>query len=91
MITEKMLQELPQKGIVMITYLFNAALRLRYIPWQWKQAKVGKPPVDPNSHRPISLLPILSKSFEKLYAQRLQEEMQYCSSKPGLVHDFSIY
>lgn len=34
LITARMLQELPQKGIVMITYLYNAILRLRYVPRQ---------------------------------------------------------
>ena len=34
-------------------------------------AKPGKPPHDAASHRPISLLPIVSKLFEKLLLKRL--------------------
>jgi hypothetical protein len=32
--------------------------------------KPGKPPEDPKSYRPISLLPVLSKVFEKLLVAR---------------------
>jgi hypothetical protein len=43
-----------------------------YFPAQWKVAKIilhlktGKPPNEPISYRAISLLPILSKVYEKL-------------------------
>jgi hypothetical protein len=45
---------------------------------QWKVAEVimipkpGKPPNEKTSHRPISLLPIVSKIFEKLLFKRLK-------------------
>ena len=77
LITARILKELPRKGIVMLTYLFNATLRLKYIPTQWKSAKVimllkpGKPPDDTKSYRPISLLPTISKLYEKLLLKRL--------------------
>ena len=76
-ITARILQELPCKGLIMLTYLYNAILRLRYIPIQWKRAKIlmiQKPdeaPEEPSSFRPISLLPVLSKLFGKLYVRRL--------------------
>ena len=72
-----------------LTHLFNAALRLRYVPMQWKIAEVimipkpGKPPEDRTSYRPISLLPCISKLFEKLLLQRLMpiiEEKQLIPS-----------
>lgn len=63
----------------MITQLFNAAIRLKIVPTQWKIADIimihkhGKPPHEHTSYRPISLLPVLAKLFEKLLATRLMK------------------
>ncbi|GFR11049.1 RNA-directed DNA polymerase from mobile element jockey [Trichonephila clavata] len=52
-------------------------LNLRYFPTSWKTAvivlilKPGKDPTDPQSYRPISLLPVLSKIAEKIILARL--------------------
>ena len=73
-----MLKELPRKGIVMLTYLINAAIRLEYVPAQWKVAEIimipkpGKSPNEKTSYRPISLLPTISKLFEKIVLKRLK-------------------
>ena len=54
-------------------------LRLGYYPIQWKLAQVimvakpGKPPTETYSYRPISLLPIMSKLFERLLLKRTEE------------------
>ena len=54
-------------------------LRLTYFPLKWKSAqiimihKLGKPPTRVTSYRPISLLPILSKIFERLFLKRLHK------------------
>ena len=78
LITGDILKNLPKKGIVLLTYLFNAAFRLKHVPACWKVAEVimlpkpGKPPNDVSSYRPISLLPIISKLFEKLLLKRLK-------------------
>src|SRR5436190_1777997 len=77
LITGKVLKELPRKGIIFLTLIFNAILRLEYFPLQWKLAqivvvpKVGKPANQAASYRPISLLPTISKVFEKLFLKRL--------------------
>lgn len=77
LITPKCLKELPKKGITFLTHLINAILRMRYFPPQWKVAtiiminKPGKPEHQVTSYRPISLLPITSKLFEKLFLKRL--------------------
>lgn len=77
-ITGKMLKELPEIAIKYITFIFNAILRTGEFPTQWKKAviillpKPGKSPYDVKSYRPISLLPILSKVFEKLFVKRLK-------------------
>ena len=78
LINVRMLQEFPNKALVMLTYLINAAFRLNYVPTAFKVAKIimlpkpGKELVNPSSYRPISLLPTLTKLFEKIYIKRLQ-------------------
>jgi hypothetical protein len=65
------LKELPIIGIKYLTQLFNAVLLNRYFLAQWKVAQIililkpGKLPNKFSSCRPISLLPIVSKGFEK--------------------------
>lgn len=78
LINGEVLQELPRKAIVKLCHLFNASFRLKYVPSFWKVAEVimipkpGKPPHDVSSYRPISLLPVISKLFEKLLLKRLK-------------------
>jgi hypothetical protein len=70
--TGKTLMEMPTLCIQYLTQLFNAILRHGYFPTQCKVAQIilipksGKPPHQLSSYRPISLLPIASKVFEKL-------------------------
>ena len=77
LITGQILKELPRKALVKLTNLLNASFRLKYVPQLWKVAEVimiakpGKPPHDAASYRPISLLPIIAKLFEKLLLKRL--------------------
>jgi hypothetical protein len=76
-ITGKILKELPIIGIKYLTHLFNAVLLKGYFPAQWKVAQImlilkpGEPPNELTSYRPISLLPIVSKRFEKILLKRL--------------------
>lgn len=78
LITGRLLKELPRKAILLLTAIFNAILRVGYYPLHWKIAhiilipKPGKPINELTSYRPISLLPIVSKLFEKLFLTRLQ-------------------
>lgn len=52
-------------------------LRLTYVPILWKFSiiimilKPGKPPDSPESYRPICLLPLFSKLFEKLILKHI--------------------
>ena len=76
-ITARMLRELPRLRLLWLTRIYNSMLRLRYIPANWKRAKVimlHKPGKQPNlikSYRPISLLSVLNKVFEKLLHKKL--------------------
>lgn len=77
LITGEILKQLSRKGFLFLTMLINAMLRLEYFPSQWKLAhiiviaKPGKPKHETSSYRPISLLPLASKIFEKLIMKRL--------------------
>lgn len=78
LITAEILRMLPRKGLINLLYILNATLRLKYVPSQWKVAEVimvlkpGKPSHEKKSYRPISLLPVISKVFERIFLQRLQ-------------------
>lgn len=73
----KLLKELPVQAMQLLRNIFNGIIRLRYFPKVWKVAEIiaiPKPGKDTNkvtSYRPISLLPVLSKIFEKLLQDRL--------------------
>ena len=82
-ITAKMIQELPIPGLKILLYILNAVLRLEYWPTSLKLAKVimilkpTKPPTEVTSYRPISLLPIISKTLEKLLLLKLTNGQHY--------------
>ena len=88
------LQELPQTAVFFLTTLYNSMLRLSYYPLLWKFAQIimvpkpGKPAHDVASYRPISLLPILSKIFEKLLLQRLRSDVDLSHLIPGYQFGF---
>lgn len=81
-ITGKLLKELPIRAICVIRDIFNAIFKLSYFPKAWKLAQIimipkpGKDKTQINSYRPISLLPILSKIFERILLGKLQPYIQ---------------
>jgi hypothetical protein len=82
LIAGKLLQEMPRKRIVHVTSICNSVIRTGYFPVQWKVAQIimipkpGKPPKEFISCRPISLLPIMRKIFEKTELKRLRPILQ---------------
>jgi hypothetical protein len=78
LITGRILKELPDVGITAITLIFDSILRTEYFPGQRNVSQIitilkpGKPAEEVTSYRPIRLLPILSKLFEKLFLTRIQ-------------------
>jgi hypothetical protein len=78
LITGEILKNFKRKALVKLTALINACIRLNYIPDALKTAEVimipqpGKNLSEVESYRPISLLPIMSKLFEKLILKRLK-------------------
>lgn len=73
-----LLKHLPFKGIMKLVNMFNACLRLQIFPGQWRVAQVvmvpkpGKPPQLTASYRPISLLPVIGKLFERILLNRIK-------------------
>lgn len=78
LITNEIIKMFPWKAILFLTAIFNACLRFGHFPSAWKHAEVivickpGKPKNDVKSYRPISLLPALSKLFERIIQTRLK-------------------
>jgi hypothetical protein len=82
LITSKLLKKMPRKAIVFLTSLFNAILRTSHFPDLWKASQIimipkpGKDPKLVTSYRPISLLPAISKVFEKILSSRIKSELK---------------
>lgn len=94
LITAQVLKNLPIKAILKLTNLMNASIRLKHVPAQWKVAEVimipkpGKKPQEVSSYRPISLLPIISKLYEKLLLKRLKPIIELKNLIPS--HQFGF-
>ncbi|GFU85223.1 RNA-directed DNA polymerase from mobile element jockey [Trichonephila clavipes] len=84
LITNRILKNLPTKFIIFIALLFNMLLENCYFPKSWRMAVVIlilKPNSDdsnPQNYRPISLLSSLSKAYEFVILNRLN---QHCLAR----------
>ncbi|GFU36522.1 probable RNA-directed DNA polymerase from transposon X-element [Trichonephila clavipes] len=84
LITNRILKNLPTKCIIFIALLFNMLLENCYFPKSWRMAVVIailKPNSDdfnPQNYRPISLLSSLSKAYEFVILNRLN---QHCLAR----------
>ena len=89
-----MLKELPKKGLLTLLYIFNGILRTHHWPAALKTAEIilslkpGKGPKTPESYRPISLLPAISKVLERLLANRITTDVMYTQRLPD--HQFGF-
>jgi len=89
LITNQVLQKLPETAIKYITQLCNAVLKHGFFLFQWKVAQIiliqksGKPAKVTETYRSISLLPVLSKLFERL----LMSSLNIIMENHGLIPD----
>lgn len=78
-ITNTMLKHLPRTTTITLARIYTACFRHCYFPDAWKTAtmimipKPGKALTQPENHRPISLLPTMSKILEKLILCKLKK------------------
>lgn len=76
-ISNESLRHLPPRSIAAVTRLFNGIMRTGHFPTSWKLGRVimlpkpGKNILKPESYRPITLLPTISKVFEKLLLRHM--------------------
>lgn len=76
LVSGEVLKQRPRKGLLLLTAIFNSVLRIGNFPVQWNVSQIivkkGKDLTSSNSYRPISLLSITSKVFDKLLLSRLK-------------------
>jgi hypothetical protein len=94
LITGRILKERSRKGIVHLTTICNSFIRTGYFPVQWKVPQIitiQKPAKwleEASSYRPISLLLIMSKIFEKPMLKRLRPILEETRILPD--HQFGF-
>lgn len=77
LLTAEILQHLPLTIMFKLTQIINSSFKIGYVPSLWKVSEImmipkpGKPTSDIKSYRPISILPILSKVYEKILLRRM--------------------
>lgn len=78
LVSSRLLLQLPGTAVARLFEIINSSINLGYFPRAWKAARVvsilkpGKPPTDPTSYRPISLLNVLAKVLERVIQTRLK-------------------
>ncbi|KAG5669722.1 hypothetical protein PVAND_000017 [Polypedilum vanderplanki] len=93
-ISNRLIKNLPRRGIKYLSKIFNSCLYHNYFPTTWKSANVvpipkpGKKKADPTAYRPISLLSSLSKILERIILIRIQNHIEINNIIPNEQHGF---
>lgn len=94
LLTSEIMKQLPEIAFTLMTRIYNAILRRGHFPSQWKVAQIvlilkpGKSPEETTSYRPISLLLLMGKIFEKLFLNRLMLVLEELHIIPD--HQFGL-
>ena len=89
LVTNHHLKHLGPKALELLTKTFNLSWQRNIIPSIWKKSiiipilKPNKPPEDPASYRPISLLSCPSKVLERLILNKIQHAIQPANHQHG--------
>ncbi|KAI3384688.1 hypothetical protein SNEBB_010485 [Seison nebaliae] len=84
-ITKFIMAKMSVKCLDVLLYIMNECLETGYFPKPWKKGlltmipKPGKDPKLPESYRPISLLPVPGKLFERVVNHRVQRLVEESS------------
>ena len=70
------LQQVAEEVATPLTFLYNKSLESGLVPMAWKKSNVtpvhkGGKTDDPGNYRPVSVVPIVAKVFEKMIASQL--------------------
>lgn len=93
-VSARLIRKLPVAGIHLLTIIFNFCLVNSYFPTEWKRAKTiaipkpGKTRSLSTSYRPIALLSILSKIFERIVLSRIIVEAHDLNCIPDFQFGF---
>ena len=73
-LSAKFLRTVADQIAAPLTDLFNSFLQNGEVPSEWKHSHIipvhkGGSPVDPGNFRPISVVPVLAKVFEKIVSE----------------------
>ena len=93
-INKFIMQKLPDDVLDIYTKLLNISLSMGYFPTIFKHAKIkllpkpNKLSTDPNNYRPISLLEVPGKIFEKIINLRVRTHLEINNTLPTSQHGF---
>ena len=93
-INKTILLHMPEEAILTLIELLNTALSMGYFPSRFKHARIklipkqNKTSTDPKNYRPISLLEVPGKLFEKIINKRLRTFLETNKILPESQHGF---